>query len=209
MSVHSNTAFALPIPSSSSGSKSDYTDAAGDISTDSCFSSCSVSTTTTAVSSPVLSSKFSFPIPDLPPLRQTLDTTCRSCSSSIPELPVPSTLPAHTHTQGRAFPINATRDLIIDHLRPLLASVAESRTLRIVGLLMSADAGCEMYSKMTGLNCGKLQVDYEVKDMRSQRDMSALQAEIKRLNEDLTVDGLIFYTPCFGFEQVSSAFTRH
>lgn len=74
---------------------------------------------------------------------------------------------------------------------------------------MSADAGCEMYSKMTGLNCGKLQVDYEVKDMRSQRDMSALQAEIKRLNEDLTVDGLIFYTPCFGFEQVSSAFTRH
>jgi hypothetical protein len=70
---------------------------------------------------------------------------------------------------------------------------------------MSEDEGCAMYSKMTGVNCGKLQVDYEVRDMRSQRDMAVLQAEIKRLNEDMEVDGLIFYTPCFGVEQVSFA----
>jgi hypothetical protein len=168
----------------------------------SCFSSCTVSTTTTAVSSPNLVDKQS--ILDLPPIRQAGDTTCTLCSSAIAPLRLPTLPPADARGEGRAFPINATRDSIIAHLNPLLASVAaEGRMLKIVGLLMSADAGCEMYSKMTGVNCRKLQVDYEVRDMRSQRDMAMLQAEIMRLNRDMSVDGLIFYTPCFGFEQVS------
>lgn len=143
-----------------------------------------------------------------PPLRSASDTECQLCQCPTSPLPSPAPGPITSTAaacEGRDFPINCTRDLIISHLTPLLSNVAltKGRPLKIVGLLMSDDAGCAIYSRMTGLTCKKLQVEYEVLDMRAQRDLLFLQAEIQRMNADMDVDGLIFYTPCFGMETVS------
>lgn len=87
-------------------------------------------------------------------------------------------------------------------LAPALAAL--DRPLKIVGLLATPDAGCEMYADMTSRACQAASVDFERLDLRptskqsEEERFAAVLEAIQRLNEDQTVDGLLVYFPLFG-----------
>ncbi|ORY31275.1 hypothetical protein BCR39DRAFT_494066 [Naematelia encephala] len=141
-------------------------------------------------------------------LRLNLDR-CHTCSTAL-ALPLFTSLSAiHTDTvfQGKKLSIPP----ITARLKKILTThvAALSTPLRIVGLLASDDEGSATYATLTQRACERNGVGFEIWHVDSQLDQAELQdarlarfsrisADIKRANDDPTIDGLIVYFPIFG-----------
>lgn len=94
--------------------------------------------------------------------------------------------------------ISMKKDLV-SLIKPLVqkASYRAGRKVKIVGLLASSNEGCGMYANMTEKQISEVEVEFVKIDMKGNTE-EEVSEKVKEINEDLTVDGLLFYTPCFG-----------
>lgn len=69
--------------------------------------------------------------------------------------------------------------------------------LRIVGLLANDDRAARVYAKYTRRGCENVGIDFELRECPRLQ----IEDEIKRINQDDSINGVIVYYPIFGIER--------
>lgn len=94
--------------------------------------------------------------------------------------------------EGRDIPLKPLVATITSYLRAQLGPIPP----KIVGLLATDDLGCKAYAASTAKVCATSGVHFET--LQVDDTFEAVKQNILRLNDDLSVDGLIVYFPIFG-----------